>query len=89
MKKYEYLYQVVREKKAYAREVMGLPKAKDVKQKDRPEWQKKHILYLEICEQIVICEELVCPLSKEMIKELCGMKNINQIRRYCSNVKIA
>ena len=89
MQKYEYLYKVVREKKTYAREVIGLPKYENVKPKDRPEWQKKHILYLETCEQIIICEQLVCPLSKEMIKELCEMENLNQIRRYCHNVKTA
>ena len=89
MDKYEYKHKVAKEKKDYAREVMELPLAKDVKQKDREEWQRKHILYLEICEQIVICEELVRPLTKEMIKELCGLKTVREIRNYCRKVKIA
>ena len=89
MNRYEYKYEVVRKKKAYARKMMGLPKSVEVKHKDMPEWQRKHRLYLEICEQILICEELACPLSKEMIMELCEMETISQIQRYCRKVKIA
>ena len=89
MQRYEYLYKVVQEKREYTREVMDHPTYENVKPKDRPEWHKKNILFLEICGQIKICEQLGCPLSKEMIKELGEMENLNQIRRYCHNVKTA
>jgi hypothetical protein len=85
----DYTMKVVEEKRKYARKMIGLPMYKDVSPKDRPEWHRKHLLFIEICEQILVCEQLMMPLTREMIDDLCKMETLNQIYNYVRRVKIA
>lgn len=87
--KLSYTKEMIRDKKAYAREFMGIPKSSEIKAADRFKWAKKRELYVEICEQITTCEELMRPLSKSDIEKLCVMENERQIQGYCHSIKTA
>ena len=76
-------------KKRYADKCMNLPKYKDVPREKRSEWERKNNMLEEIKWQIEICEDLLTPLSEEMIEELCKMETLTQIYNYCRRVKFA
>ena len=76
-------------KKHYAEKCMNLPKYKEVPRENRNEWERKYNMLEEIKEQIEICEDLLTPLSEEMIEELCKMETTMQIYNYCRRVKFA
>lgn len=84
-----YTKEMIRNKKAYTRKLMGIPKSSEIKMADRFKWAKKRELLIEICEQITACEELMRPLSEEDIEKLCAMESEAQIQSYCHRIKIA
>lgn len=87
--KLSYTAERIREKKRAARQMIGLPMSKDIKPTEQFKWAKKRELYTEICEQIIICEQLMRPLSMEDLQKLCKLETVYQIDSYCRKVKHA